>query len=238
MTSSFVKNRLKNSSRKGFTLVELLISMALFVIFLGIVSSSYTSIVRAQRQANDVRKVYADFRTFVDQLQSEIRSSTIDYTCYEGTIDFIGGVLNTCEIDEYNSLDNGETFYLSLIKNDGLEKTLFYYDVENKLNPDVKKVYMKKWLKSGLNWIPAPGFNDYKEVLSGTVQIERLSFLIFPTKNPYSDNPDIYSNNATQFQPSVTLLMRATAHKDVNLDNGFHFDFQTTFSLRSYSRNL
>ena len=228
----------KNRPKKGFTLVELLISMAIFVIFLGIVSSSYTTIVRAQKQANDVRKIYADFRTFLDQFQSEIRSSTIDYDCYEGTIDFVGGVLNTCDPDVNNSIHNGETYYLSLIKNDGLEKTLFYYDFDNKLNPDVKKVYMKKWLKSGLNWIPAPGFADYREVFSGAFTIERMSFLIFPIKNPYSSDAKIYQNNATQFQPSVTLLMRAHSDKKLNLTEGFNLDFQTTFSLRSYSRNL
>ena len=228
----------QKKSKKGFTLIELLISMAIFVVFLGIVTSSYTSIVRAQRQANDVRKVYADFRTFFDQLQSEIRSSTVDYACYEGTIDYIGGVLNSCEPDVNNSIHNGETLYLSLIKNDGLVKTLIYYDSENKLDPDVKKVYMKKWLKSGLNWVPAPGFSEYKEILSGTVHIERMSFLLFPAKNPYSSDEDVYRNNATQFQPSVTLLMRATANKEVQVNEGFHFDFQTTFSLRSYSRNL
>lgn len=45
-----------NREREGFTLIELMISIVIFVLFLGIVSQSYISIVRTQREANEVRR--------------------------------------------------------------------------------------------------------------------------------------------------------------------------------------
>mgnify|MGYP003405314414 FL=1 len=224
-----MKNNLRKNTKKAFTLVELLISMVIFVIFLGVVSSSYISIVRAQKHANEVRKIYSDIRTFVDTLNEEIRLSSLDYDCYEGRVDFIGGTLNTCE--QGISISQGRSDYLSLMRKDGLEKTLFYY------NRDEAKMYVKKWLRAESGWITAPGFEDgYRSLLSDIVKIENFAFAISPDKNPYSSDPLIYTNNSTQFQPKVTIFLTATSRSDNTAD--FHFDFQTTISSRIYTRKL
>lgn len=203
--------------------------MVIFVIFLGVVSSSYISIVRAQKHANEVRKIYADIRAFVDTLNEEIRLSSLDYDCYGGRIDFIGGTLNTCEVGI--SIDEGRSDYLSLMRKDGLEKTLFYY------NRDEAKMYVKKWLRAEAGWIVAPGFEEgYRPLLSDIVKMENFTFAISPDKNPYSDDPDIYTNNTTQFQPKVTIFMTATSRNEDTAS--FHFDFQTTISSRIYTRRL
>ena len=69
-------------NKKGFTLVELLVSIAIFVVFLGVVSVSYIGIVREQRQANEVRKMYTEVRSFVEDLSQDMRLGSIDYECY------------------------------------------------------------------------------------------------------------------------------------------------------------
>ena len=56
-------------NHKGFTLIEMLIAMTIFVTFIGILMSSYTSIVRAQRDANDYRETYVKARQVFDLLK-------------------------------------------------------------------------------------------------------------------------------------------------------------------------
>ncbi len=88
-------------TRNGFTLIELLVSIAIFVMFLGVVSLSYIGIVRSQRQANEVRKMYSDVRSFVESLAEDMRLGTIDYDCYQPSLSasnnsllaFLGGIV-------------------------------------------------------------------------------------------------------------------------------------------------
>jgi prepilin-type N-terminal cleavage/methylation domain-containing protein len=64
-------------SNKGFTLVELLIAMAIFVMFTGIVIRSYADIVQSQRGANEYRMLYSDSRILMDKMIEDIRENSI-----------------------------------------------------------------------------------------------------------------------------------------------------------------
>lgn len=231
MAGKLKKNRrvFKKGLRKAFTLIELLISMVIFVIFLGIVSTSYVSIVRAQRDANQVRKVYSEIRSFVDDLTEDIRLSEIDYNCFNKGKNLVSGVFLPCESSIIKQIAVGE--YLALLKKDGLEAILYRYDA------DKKTVFVKKWQKRGANnWVLEQGAgsstNDEIALFDDNVEITDFRFLISPLVNPY--DADNYANNAVQFQPKVTILMTAGSAKSSNQE--FSFDFQTTISSRVYSR--
>ena len=49
-------------SNPGFTLMEMLISISVFVLFIGLVASSYISLVKANSTANDMQKLYRETR--------------------------------------------------------------------------------------------------------------------------------------------------------------------------------
>ncbi len=66
-------------SRRGFTLIEMMIAMSIFVTFLGILFNSYTSIIRAQQEANDYREMYVEARQVFDYLTQELRNGVVDY---------------------------------------------------------------------------------------------------------------------------------------------------------------
>lgn len=215
------------NEREGFTLVELLISIVIFMIFLGIVSQSYISIVRAQRQANEVRKMYSDVRLVMDFIAEEVRLSSIDYDCYAGKgsdcEDLLGG-----------SLFAGRTDHLVLIRQGGTAKTFIKLDQEG-------HIVVKKLVKREGQFVEAPGYEtSYRPLTSDRIVFEDLTFAIFPDVNPYSNDTlpgsgkPIYADNGTQFQPKVTVLMRVVNDEDVNTP--FAFDFQTTISSRVYSR--
>jgi prepilin-type N-terminal cleavage/methylation domain-containing protein len=68
---------LKNKS--GFTLIELLVAMGIFVVFIGILISSYGSLIRAYAEANQYREVYVEARDVFETLVREIRDGMVDY---------------------------------------------------------------------------------------------------------------------------------------------------------------
>lgn len=230
--------------KKGFTLIELMISMVIFVIFLGVVSNSYVSIVRAQRQANEVRKIYSDLRNMIQTLNEEIRLGAIDYDCYPNsnfttTSSDLAGTAQTAPAAIDTSgwcvsspiSGDGHVTDLFLLKNDGLEKTEFSYNV------DQKNLTEKKWIKNEAGFQLVSDSNadgSAKSLLSDSVKLDQFAFVISPTVNPYSSDSKIYANNSTQFQPKVTVLFSAKA--DPSIDKNFSFDFQTTISSRVYSR--
>lgn len=65
---------------RGFTLVELLISMGIFLMFTTILLNSYVSIVTSQREADDYRKIYSEGRKVFQLLSDEVRNGVIDTT--------------------------------------------------------------------------------------------------------------------------------------------------------------
>lgn len=74
----------KNSSTKfqnGFTLVEMLISISILMLFLGVIAGSYIALTSANKSANDTQKIYREIRNVFDVLAAEIRSGQIDYSC-------------------------------------------------------------------------------------------------------------------------------------------------------------
>jgi len=218
----------KKSSRKGFTLIELLISIVLFTIFLGLVSQSYLSIVRTQRQANEVRKMYSEVRIFMDSLAEEIRLSAIDYDCYWGNLGLENEPL--CASDATGTIVNGHSSVLSLVKKSGGEKTTYKIVEED----DRIIIKVKKWYLDNGIWAVVPGYQGFRNVFSEKLTINYVDFAIFPDVNPYSKLN--YLDNAVQFQPKVTFFLSVKNAEGTNAK--FDYQFQTTISSRVYSREI
>jgi prepilin-type N-terminal cleavage/methylation domain-containing protein len=213
----------KNKCRKGFTLIELLVSMVVFVMIMGIVGSSFTSIVRAQKEANEVRRMYSEVRSFTDLLAEEARLGVVDYQCYTAAADPYSGVCPQA----LGSIVNGRSNFLALVTKDGLQKTIFKYDAT------AKKVSMIKYEKTDSGgWGIAPGYTDFRDVMGTAVSVEKLAFAINPDADPYAQAN--YGINSRQFQPKVTLFMNAKNGQ--NSKSPFSLDFQTTISSRVYNR--
>ncbi len=233
MRNKFIKfDASKNNLKKGFTLIELLVSIMLFTVFLGIVSQSYLSIVRAQRQANEVRKMYSEVRVYMDTLAEDIRLSSIDYGCYDQKMMslFVSGKA-VCDVESTGTIVNGKTNVLSLLKKGGDEKVTYKIEKDSEGN---KRLMVKRWYfdyGSG-NWVAVPGFKDFRNVFSNRLEINYASFAIYPEINPYSSLN--YMDNAVQFQPKVTTFLSIGNAEGINVD--FDYQFQTTISSRVYSR--
>lgn len=69
----------KTRFKKGFTLIEMMIAMTIFVVFVGVIAQSYLSIVRTQREANEYRVMYSEARYIFDKFSDEVRNGGLSY---------------------------------------------------------------------------------------------------------------------------------------------------------------
>lgn len=162
--------------QRGFTLIEMLIAMSIFVVFIGVLMGSYTSIIRAQRDANDYRIMYAESRRVFDGLIQEFREGMVDYSIDEDT----------------SAVFVGAQDQLQLISKDGLTKTLIL------LADDSVKIAKSEG--------PAVEVFDGDAVSlnSADVQVKELNMYVYPAVDPY-DMKNV-SKDAYQFQPKVTIF--------------------------------
>lgn len=250
--------------KSGFTLMELLIGIILFVSFFGIVAQSYVNVVRAQKGANEVRRMYSEVRNVMDVLSEEIRLGVVDYECMNRELNLTPEQLaNKTAIDRFArygvdmrcniaggswQVAQGESKELRLIKKGGRELTVLKF-LEGETG-EVSGLKMKKFIEvSSANsvdvlWQAAPGYEGadnggFIDLLSDALSVKFLSFSIYPQKNPYTN----VRNNAVQFQPKVTIFLSvensaAVGREERNKAVDFRHDFQTTVSSRVYSEKI
>ncbi len=233
----------KLGKKAGFTLIELLISISIFVVFIGIVSQSYVGIVRAQRQANGVRKIYSEMRVFFETLAEDARLNSPAYDCYEviknpenlGDQQFTD-FLTQCPAEVSSRLLSDKQHYLVLIDKEKTQLTVYRF------NPNLQTVQLKKFNRdnqgdwqvnadyfSGTEGVDEEG---YRNVFPNNVKIKNLGFVLNPAVNPYASQNA--AKSGYQFQPLVHVYLSAE-----NVGEGmvlFKLDLQTTFSSRVYSR--
>lgn len=105
------------ANQKGFTLLEMLISTAIFVIITMIALNIYTSILRANRKSLAITRLHRDSEVIMSALAKKIRQSLVDYT-YNYT-----GALETGKIPS-------PAIELALVDIDGVEY-VFNLDTDN-----------------------------------------------------------------------------------------------------------
>ncbi len=164
--------------KRGFTLVEMLVAMAIFVVFVGVILNSYTAIVRSQREANEYRAMYSEAREMFDYLTLQLRDCMVDYGFYGD-----GGV-------------GGMRDSLVLISKDAAKRIYLTFD------PIEENFHVKVNLFDGVNDL------DLLSELSfgDEVKVKELSFNVSPVNDPYDS--DYYADDAIQFQPKVTVYAR------------------------------
>ncbi len=204
----------KIREQKGFTLVEMLISMAIFMTFTGILISSYTGIIRAQRDANSYREMYVQARQVMETLVQELRDGMVDYG--NSTI-------------AKNGLNEGEMF---IISRDAMTRTHVCYDKTKevvsidvvKLSADVDKKNFGDKTCGDKDFVP---LNDSK-----SVRVTKFRVYYSPKIDPF--DPKSVNFSTSQFQPRVTVYAEFT--KDIGNGKTYKMDLQTTVSSRVYNQ--
>jgi prepilin-type N-terminal cleavage/methylation domain-containing protein len=226
--------------QKGFTLIEVLIAITIFMIFITSISSAYLDIAKSQREANVVRAMYSEVRYVFDLIGQEARSKTIDYGCpgslkptKEKDSQEIGfakipqETSQACNTLKSVSSDN----YLALVNNEGTERTIFLLEDDTQ-NETKKLFYLREEKEAGDRaWIDAPGFDGFTEINLKSIQLDSFIFEIAPLVDPFDF--DNLGCGPVQFQPSVSLYASISGRGEKA--NNFNMDLQTTISSRVYN---
>lgn len=203
--------------QKGFTLVELLVAMSIFLVFVGVLIGSYTSIVRGQREANEYRIMYVEARKVFETIGAELRNGMVDYGLKKAMPE--------------NSI--------CLISKDAKEATEISYVVEkDKDAEDIGSVKMKKGRilddgnPSGRSDCAPSAAKEL--ILNSEVNVKNFKIYATPTFDPY-DQANVKEGSYNPFQPKVTVF--ATFEKTMqSTGKTFSMDLQTTISSRIYNQ--
>ena len=199
----------KIKKQKGFTLIEMLISMAIFMTFTGILISSYTGIIRAQRDANSYRDMYVQARQVMETLVQELRDGMVDY----GNINLEGNQV------------------LRLVSRDSTTKTYVSYK-------DNTVSLKKRYLTDGRApcAIDNNCYGPEKDAVNlndvSNVKVSKFRVYFSPKIDPY--DPKKVDYDTSQFQPRVTIYAEFT--KARGNEKFYTMDLQTTVSSRVYSQ--
>lgn len=214
--------------KKAFTLIELLVAVTVFAVFISILAGSYLMITRAQRDTNELRKVYSEGRFLMDEMITSVRGTDIAYDCYA---EAVAGLDSTCE----GATSNGDEITgttLAVMRNDG-KRVIFKAEACESGEPCyvlkklVQEYYVFPNMSTGI-WRPsqADGYNPsaldggFQELALENIEVEDVFFHIRPG----------LENSNVPAHVSIYLSLNGTSQ----LRDEVNFDVQTTVSLRDY----
>lgn len=226
MKNIFTKIRSAKKTQKGFTLIELMISIVIFVSFLVVVSNSFIGIIRAQVGANEVRQMYSELRNFVDFVNGEMREGTVDYFCYNQDFlinpDFNQASLVRCVDGAVLKVESGNN--LRTISKDGLLSSVIKFTPGSGDVPGIVEV--QKFRNVDGVWAPESGYETFKQFAFGNLNVKNLHFDIYPKLDPTGNSSDL----STQLQPMVEMSMDVSS---INPSVNFDLQFQTMITSRA-----
>lgn len=200
--------------KPGFTLIEITVALTVFMIFIGIILSSFIHLLSVQVEANRYRKVYSELDNIIALIAADMKDFGLDYECFKTSV---------CDPNIYNYQT------LAFVSADGLERHLFSIEkAENAKGLDVKKLsYSVQKRATRTNEWPA---QVYRNLETKNTEFLDFAFTLFPLADPYSEATRAETDEL--FQPSLTLKVLAKAKAYEN-DPGIVV--QTTISSRQYN---
>lgn len=215
-------------NRKGFTLLELLISAAIFAIVVVVAIDLLFTIVKIEKRISAVQTIESDSRNILEEMAKSLRLGTFDYKFYKDaniplTI-LRDASNNNTKILVTRDQDNNQYFF-GLVPS-GTRQVIKACSVRA-TSEDVNKC------NSAANW---------EEVTPSNVNVEKFLIFVQPEVNPFELNEatgkyfiDELATPPDHYQPIVTILLRT---KTINKDQALVItsNLQTTVSSRLYLR--
>lgn len=211
-------------NRDAFTLIEMIIAITVFTIFIGFAISAYLTFHRADQDALTSRSLLMDSEAILNELSDATRENKINYGAYAsfssgGSRTITRGFsLPTTFSATSLSLSLGNELNeqsLYLISADGEEQTVYAW------NADEQSLSVQRFDASGT------ALSDAQNLNSDGMAVTYVNFRIFPDENPYED-----SSSTSQFQPMVTFDLSFSMPG--RMDAELTLDLKTTVTSRFY----
>jgi prepilin-type N-terminal cleavage/methylation domain-containing protein len=151
------KSSQNRNSQSGFTLIEIIVSTAIFVTVVASLLALFNYTLIINRRVQSLREITQGTRTFTETLTREIRNGRIDYS----------GWALECDPTRYTRSDNNSLAIISQTS----EKLCFYLAADGTFN-------LKRENSAGTVTEPIFGSNRFR-IIPGT-----LHFYVFPKTDP------------------------------------------------------
>jgi prepilin-type N-terminal cleavage/methylation domain-containing protein len=166
-------------NKPAFTLIEMIIAITVFTIFIGFSMTSYLGFHRVQQEAATTRSLIMETQSVLDMISQAIKENRIDYTRYFGAF------------GDFKMISSSS---LHLLSADG-QKRIMYNFYEEELT----------YQEMDLGGVPKDGFWDPIVLNGKNTRVDHVNFSIFPSMNPYDTASA--KDDDLQYQPFVELDM-------------------------------
>jgi type II secretory pathway pseudopilin PulG len=222
--------QLKNSQRSGFTLLELVIALGIFMIFMGAIMNSFIAITSAQQKANLSREGISEAKEILNFISVEGREKRIDYFCNTGLSSTNNGS-QEAEFEARNAFSLScqidlQTTKLVLINNDGLERILISAD----LIPDSTFIQV-----SSIKQTRTSIFSNWQEVETIPLHSNRLKVRDFQVKISPTTDPYNLENSQTLEHPIAQIILAVERNSQKPNQSAEPIVIQTSIASRAYN---
>lgn len=194
-----------SKKRSAFTLIELIIAITVFVVFIGFVMAAYLTFHRSQQQVAATRSLLLEGESVFNRIDDLMDDHKIYFDYYKADTEWGESSSHTLEAQE-----------LALISLDEEEVVFIRWEVTEDQEAEEE---------TGSIFFEVEGEDPIQLNAVGT-SVDFMSFRIFPDDNPY-DVENQSDSNFPHFQPHVQVIM-TLSRRDVLLD------LQDTFTSRFY----
>jgi len=242
-----VHQAIKNSKQGGFTLIEMIVALSIFVMIILIVVNVFVVINNTQRKTVAMQRVQDDVRYLLEAVAQEIRLGTINYAHY-GDMEY-----------DLHELDTEGEFVLALTNQ--ADEQIFFRRSPGALGPGTgtKVQYCSE---AGTGVCDEEAGTGWYDITPESVEITNLRFIITPSADPMAEAAETacaddgdcddaglfsyrcdsggddtchYSTDGGNFQPKVRIVFQAQTDDARISESQRQISIQTTISSRIMS---
>jgi len=214
----------------GFTLMEIIVATAIFVMVVAAMMSLFNYVLKMNRKGELLRQTTQGMRNLVETIVKEVRNGQIDYGFVNGSAPR-GFTVGPCQDGAWATNPTVARYYqdkenkLAIINNEGESECIFYGNASGSFAGD--NIFS---VTNGTLVIQKSG-SSAQVMNPPNFKIENIAFFIRPVCDPYS-KCSVYTNALPKIHPSVTMVFKFTTELSPN--EKYSINYQTTISTNQY----
>ncbi len=203
---------------KGFTLIEIIVSLAIFSVVAVIAIGALVRVTSANRQAQAIQSGVNNVSFVLDAMSREMRVGT-NYKCYSAHTDFsMGNFTGSCSGTESNSNDTVITFTTNNVDTGGCALTYAYlFHVPGNVSGATTTI--EKAEPTLCSQLPGSIYAPFYPLTSQSVNVTDY-------------HVGLYGGSGTSY-PYSLVFVRLKGYVGVQIKDQSVFDVETTVSDRS-----